>query len=123
MSTTVNPTLELGEGLFKDLVWDAEIEVALTALFSYAPYLGWPPLRQIISAIIKFAANRFWKQVKLAVDIGAVTILDAQRKAAFDKASVVLKIIAIDKGIDSPEFKKAKDEAKIALSKFAHFNG
>lgn len=59
--------------------------------------------------------------MKLAVDLEAITLVNAEHKRDYDKASVVLKIIAIDKGIDSDEFKKARDNAKIALSKYVRF--
>lgn len=123
MSNTVNPTLEFAQQSFKSLVWDGVIDASLSALFVQAPYLNVWPLRQIITGISRLATDKVFAMLKLTVDLQAIVFLNTHHKAAFDNAFVKLKILARDKGIDSPEFKKAKEDAKIDLARFLHFNG
>lgn len=91
-------------------------------LFAQAPFLDAPIIGTINRAVIKKVSGWFFLQIRLFIDITGVRLINNEYQTAFEKASVVLKIIAHDKGIDSNEFKAARENAKAALSKFTQFN-
>jgi hypothetical protein len=115
------PGLSKAEEIFKDLIWDNAIEAALVALFAAAPYLAVPPLKTIISGIIRLVGDTFFKYIRLIVDVNAISLVNKQHQANFEAISVKLRVLAYQKGIESNEFKKAKAEAKVAFAKFVKF--
>lgn len=90
-------------------------------LESDVPFLSLPVVKQAEEEIINFLSDSLFDQIVIFVDISAIKLVNSAHQSAFDKASVNLKIIAHDKGIDSKEFQEARDAAKIALSKFTQF--
>lgn len=122
MSTQTNPSLSAAEDIFKHLVWDPVVESGMVYLFAQAPFLDAPIIGTINRAVIKKVSGWFFLQIRLFIDITGVRLINNEYQTAFEKASVVLKIIAHDKGIDSNEFKAARENAKAALSKFTQFN-
>ncbi len=121
MTESANPQLEMVEGLFKSLIWDTLVKVGTVELFVAVPFLAIWPLNMIVSSFINMLGNAFFKQFKMVIDLQAIAFVNEQHRKEFDKATVVLKVIAHDKGADSDEFRKAKDEAAQSLSKFVHF--
>jgi len=122
VTTQVNPELGKAESIFKALIWDSVFEAEMIALFSAAPYLNFWPVNSIIRGLLKLGTDQLFSALQLFVDTQTIALVNAEHQRAFDKATVALKIIAKDKGIDSPEFKKAKENAKVALSRFVRFN-
>lgn len=122
MTTSVNPSLETAESLFKELVWDSIVKAATQACFVAIPMLGAWPLRSIVTWIIGQFSNQMFKAAKLTLDLQAIGFINAAHKRAFDSAMVTLKIIAHDKGVESDDFKKAKENAKAALSEFTRYS-
>ena len=123
MSETVNPTLTKVEDAVKSIVWDSALQGALASLFTAAPWLNVPPLRQIVTGVAELAGNKFYAYLRLGVDLGAISFMNAEAQRQLDRASVTLKIIALNKGIESEDFKRARDEARRALARFCRFNG
>lgn len=123
MTNEANPTLGKIEDIFKTLVWDNITNAALTALFAANPGLAIWPVGPIIRVVVGMFMNNFYGALRLVVDMGAITLVNDLHKAAFDKAALQLKVIAHDKGIDSDEYKKARDDAKAALAKYVSFSG
>jgi hypothetical protein len=123
MSNQVNPALEVAEDLFKSIAWDTALQMALAALFAYVPVLAVPPLKQIISGLAGLASDAFYKFFKMYFDCGAIVFLNAEHQAAFTKATVATKIIGVEKGVASPEYKKSKEAARAAFIAYSHFNG
>jgi hypothetical protein len=116
-----NSSLDRVEGLFKDLFWDGVTEAAILAVFASVPWLNVWPLSAIVRLLLKGFSEKMFTGLKLIVDLQAIAFLNEEHKKAYDKASVQLKIIANDKGVDSPEFKRARENAKEALSRFVSF--
>lgn len=112
MTDQASPQIKQAEDVFKSLAWDTLVTTGLDEL----NLDFWP-----INVIIRFFTTKLYEQLRLQFDLGAIAFLNAEHKAAFDKADVTLKIIASDKGIDSDDYKRAKENAKIALSKFERF--
>lgn len=109
------------DDLFKDLIWQPIVKLILAELFKLLPFLAWGPLGPIVTLIVTYLAEKIFTAVKLFVDLQVISLKNKEHQAAYDRASVSLKIIAKDKGIDSPEFRKARDENKAALSDFVKF--
>ncbi len=123
MTTVANPTLGKIEDLFKTLVWDSLVKAGMEAILVQVPGLRVWPLSALTRYVIGTFSEKLYGVTKLAVDLQAISFLNGQHKRAFDRAAVTLKIIANEKGIESEEFRKAKDEAKSALSQFVRFHG
>ena len=121
MTDTATPALDTAERIFKSLIWDNAVSGALVALFTYCPYLAVPPLKQIISGVGRMATDGLFKFLKLFVDVSAIKLKNAVAQHEYDNASVRLMIVAIEKGVDSEEFRKANEADKAALAKFVHF--
>jgi hypothetical protein len=123
MSLTVNPSLEIGEKLFKDLLWDNAVDACLVLLFADQPWMNLPPVKWIVTTITHKATDALFSSFKLFVDLKAISIINDRARDEFTKEALRLKSIAKTKGIDSPEFRKAREDAKAALAKHCHFNG
>ena len=123
MTNNANPVLGQIEDLFKDLVWDSLVKSALTALFVAVPGLAVWPLGMIIRWVVNRYAGQLFQLLRLVVDLKVIAFVNYEHKRAFDNAAVKLKIIALDQGIDSDEFKKARENAKASLAKFVTFGG
>jgi hypothetical protein len=122
MTNSVNTSLDFAEKLFKELVWDNLIKIGLLALFADAPVFAIWPLRQIVTTLVSVLSEKLFSALKTVTDVTAIPLINSQHQRAFDAASVKLKIIAHDKGIDSDEFKKAREDAKVALAQFVRFS-
>lgn len=114
MTENANPTLGTIEKFFKFLVWDSLVTAAMTQL----GINFWP-----INVILRYFTDQLFAATKLVVDLQAIAFINDQHKAEFDRAALKLKIFANNYGIESEEFKRARDEAKKSLSKFIRFNG
>lgn len=112
---------ETGLDLFKDLVWDNLVEAALAALFVKVPVLAWGPL----GAIIKFAATKFtdylYAGMKMFIVVEAIPLRNKLLHKKYTEAAIKLKTIAKTTGIESDEFRKARNEDKKRLSDLVRF--
>ena len=123
MSEIAFKPLTTAEQVFKDLVWTPAILAGELALEDAVPFFALPGIRTIEEGLINIFTDWLYNQFVLLVDVTAIRLVNAEHQAEYDKASLELKIIAIDKGIDSDEFKKAREAAKLALSKFTNIGG
>lgn len=108
------------EQVFKDLVWTPGIRAGELALEGAVPFFALPLVSEAEEGLINILADWLYNQFILLVDITSIKLLNAEHQAAYDKASLQLKIIAIDKGVNSDDFKKAREVAKLAFSKFTN---
>lgn len=67
--------------------------------------------------------NRFFASGRLVVDMGAIQLVNAEHQRDFLKAAISLREIAKAYGIDSEQYKSARENEKQALSDFAHYRG
>jgi hypothetical protein len=109
----VNTPIKTVEDLFKFLAWDTLVDGTLTYFG-----LNWWPLNVMVHVV----TNRMYEGLRLLVDLQAIVILNEAHRKAYDDAAIKLKIIAHDRGIDSPEFKKAREDAKAAFAIFVQYN-
>lgn len=67
-------------------------------------------------------ADQLYAAVKLAIDLEVIAFKNEEHKKRFQAASSTLAIIAHDKGIESEDFKNARENARQALSVFVRFD-
>lgn len=121
MTTSAFRPLTAVEQVFKDLVWTPAIKLGEVALEGWVPALALPVIKEVDEYVIEQIADYLFNQIVLIVDLTAIKLVNAAHQSAFDTASLHLKIILIEKGVTSPEYQKAKEDAKKALSKFGRF--
>jgi len=108
--------------LFKDLVWTAIKDLILSRLALMVPILMWGPIGIFTSFLVGIILSWVYDAVKMAIDLQVIKFTNEKHQAAYDRASIALKLIARDKGINSPEFKEARDVHKKELAVFVKFN-
>lgn len=101
--------------LYKDLIFDTIMEAAVKKLIVRFPAFGMFPLNLFLSWFASHLAEAFYVVMKSL----NVTFENARLRQEFDNSSVALKIIATEKGIESDEFKEARQKHKQKLSEFA----
>jgi len=126
MGETENPKtgiLEINAGdLFKDLVWSAIIKAATSALTKAIPFLAFGPMPLITSLVVGLVGDFVYDQLKDVYNFQSVAIKNEMHRREFDSAGLKLKLIARDKGIQSDEFKEARQKYADALAKFVRFD-
>lgn len=114
--------LEINAGdLFKDLVWSAVIKAATNALTKAIPFLAMGPMPLITGLVVGLVGDFVYDQLKDAYNFQSVSFKNDQHRKEFDSAAIKLKLIARDKGINSDEFKTARQQYGDALAKFIRF--
>lgn len=103
--------------LFKDLVYDNLVKAAIERLFLAAPFLAWGPFGVIVTHYLTKFANLLYEVTKTFVIVESIPIKNEALRKEYDRASVKLKIIAGEKGINSTEFKEARNADKENLLK------
>ena len=111
------------EKIFKDLIWDPAVAAWNASLKIAFPFLRLPVLGQIQNLILKTVADWVFSSFVLLVDVVAIRLVNSEHQREYDNASIKLMGAADKFGENSPEFKKAREDAKAALSKFARFGG
>lgn len=115
-----NQLPDIGDTL-KDLVWDVLIQAALAKVFSAVPWLGWGPIGAVVTVVVGLVADQLFDGMKMVFDMNKIPFVNAAHLKAYETGSVKLKLIARDKGIDSPEFKEARLATREELSTFVQF--
>lgn len=122
MTDSVNSTASAVESLIGDVLFKPAEEAALSALFLDVPILALFPFQPIIRAIAAYLYDKSDDYFKTRADIATIRLLNADHQRAYEDASLKLKVIAVESGVDSPEFQKAREDALTALSAFTRVN-
>ena len=109
------------EQLFKSLVWDNLIKAAIKKVFMAVPFLAMGPLGKITVYLLTKFADKLYDVLHEQIDLQVIVFKNYRLRKEFDRASVKLKIIAKSKGIESNEFKDARELHKKRLSDFVRF--
>lgn len=109
--------MELGE-IAKELVWDVAVEVALRDLFAAVPLLAWGPVGFVVSWAMRKLSAKIYAALDQAATLEVISMRNGSHRKAHDAASVRLKVIALKSGIESPEFREERENAKRALADF-----
>lgn len=110
------PELHEAEELFKGSVWDTLVDFGLSALFAEIPFLGLPVIRDLIKWVIHKFTNTLYTALTEILDLKYVVLKNLGLQKKFTEIALRLKGIAIEHGIDSEEFKNAREEHKKALA-------
>lgn len=121
MTTSAYQGLTTAQTVFKDLVWTPLITVGKTALKTELPFLGLPVISTVFNGIVGLISDWIFNQMALGMDLTAIKLVNSEHQSAYDSASIQLKVVAHDKGVNSPEYAAAKQKAMEALSKFTEF--
>lgn len=111
---------------FKILIWDVYVEVAIAALVAAVPLTGFfaplaGALAKILGIVIRYVTDKLYELLSQGVNFGTIILLNKSHHANFVKASDQLRSSFDKNGMDSPEFKKDRDEHKAALLKFVRY--
>lgn len=109
-----------GLDLFRTLIFDNVVEAAIVEF--EGSLISIPVAGEVIKEVEMKFADLLYEKLQGQVVLSTVLFVDVAHRKAFAEAEVGLKGIALEKGIDSPEFKEAHEKEKQALKKFGQFN-
>ena len=112
--------MNLGD-LFRSLVWDNLVKAAIKRIFMAVPFLTMGPLGSVTTFIITKITDKLYVVLKESVDLQVIVFKNKKLGKEFGRASVKLKIIANERGVDSNEFKEQREIHKKRLANFVHF--
>lgn len=111
------------ENLFKEIVWDSIVKLAIKKIFLALPkWLGSAFFSPIITYIVVEITDKIYEALKELVNLEVILFKNESAQKAFAKAHLSLKKIALEKGIESEEFKKEKEHAKETFAKLVRFD-
>lgn len=108
--------IDVGSKIFKDLVFDVMIKNAIAyviAFFKLTP-AGWAA--GLLAKIVFYYTDKAFPYLVKYIKVADIKFENEIHQRSYEKAAYKLKVIAIEKGIDSKEF---NDERKIAHDKQA----
>lgn len=123
MTEVANPTLGKIEDAVERFGLYAITQVGLGALFAWQPWLNTWPLGNFIRGMTEFLSEKLFKFIRLVIDLRVIKFVNEKNQAAFDRSMVTLKAMARGYGIDSEEFKRARENAKQNFADFVRFHG
>jgi hypothetical protein len=123
LTDQVNPQIKIVEDLFKGGVWDTLVRAQLTALYTAAPWLAVWPLKPVVEGIAKMLTDSLYEGLRMILDLKLIAFINTEHRRAFDKSEVALKIIAVNYGINSEEFKNARKTAQKNLADLVRNRG
>lgn len=109
--------------LFKDLIWDNVIDAALIELFAAFPFLNFWPINMAVRYIAHELADFIYAGVHMVIDTTAIVIKNETLRREYGHAQVKLKILAGKVDIESEEFKNARTQHRLDLSKYVRIGG
>jgi len=111
--------------VFKALVWDNLVTAGVKslALIPYVgPFFAWGPISAVIQFLVEtFITNPLYMGLQLVVDLDVIVLRNEEAQRTYEAASVSLKIVAGERGIQSQEFKDAREKHKQEMSQFTRF--
>lgn len=122
MTETAHPKIDFAADTFKQLVWDNALDLGLKFLFTEAPYLNIPILRDIIRGVSKWAADGLFGALKKFTDMAAIPIINAELKAKFTEASGELRVMYLKYGMEDQRFIAARKVHQDAFADFMRNN-
>lgn len=125
MTTGVTPALSNIEDVFGNVVWDNLVDLELEAFFSL-PCFAWCriwPIGPIIRYVVHRYSTKFYARFRTFIDITVIKIMDTAAKNEFEKQALMLKVIEIDRGLNSQDYKDAKEKARTSFLEFIKFRG
>jgi len=112
-----------GLDLFKTLVFDQIVNTLTSAIIGLAPWLSLPFFSFIVRKTVKWISEKLYEQLSQFINFEVILLRNAEYHREYISACIALNGIAKTLGIDSPEFKVARNEHKKALAKFVRYSG
>lgn len=109
--------------VFKSLIFDELVKVAIAKIIGLAPFLSWGPISFIVGKLVTYIAGELYVLLKDAINFHVILLNNAQHHTAYIDAQIQLKNIAKEKGIDSDEFKAQRQKHAASLAKFIRYSG
>lgn len=108
--------IDVGTKIFKDLVFDVMIKNAIAYVMAFLKLspAGW--VAGLLTKIIFYYTDKAFPYLVKYIKVKDIKFENEIHQRSYEKAAYKLKVIAIEKGIDSKEF---NDERKIAHDKQA----
>ena len=122
MSESVNKDLTRIQDVFKLVVWDNLRAFAIRSLFAGVPWLKVWPLGPIIKWLAGSISDTVFETIKLNIDLAALKFMDSNTERHFNDSIVKLKLIERDYGVESKEYKEARDDARKIFAAFIRFH-
>lgn len=110
------PELVEAEDLFKDSVWNPLLDFGLAALYAEFPYLNWWPLNAIIKHFAAKLTDAVYRGLTEVLNLKYVILKNLGMQKMFTQHALQMKNAALQKGLNSPEYLDAKEQAKAALA-------
>ena len=126
MTTSINPELTLAQSIFKEVIWQPMIkagEVWLDGVEATVPILDLPLFQDLEDGLINSLMDTLFNMLILTVDITAIQLINPARQSAYASANEALKLIALEKGVDSSEFIQAQNAAIATQIQLTNFIG
>lgn len=111
------PELVEAERFFKESAWDTMVDLALGALFAKFPWLNIWLVRDGVRWLITEFSDQLYTYFTNVVNLLYVILKNKGLQKQFVEFALKLKGIAIEKGIDSPEYLAARKEHQFAFAK------
>ncbi len=118
--TEISPQIDYASFL-KDVVWVALVKLATAKLISALPFLGWGPIGWITGLVVGMVGAAVYDAMDEAFRLQMIQFKNEKFQREYDTASVKLKIVALNHGIDSPQFREERKKNVEALSKLVSF--
>jgi hypothetical protein len=109
--------------LFKDLVFDPLVKLAISRIIALAPWLSFGPISFIVGQVVTYVAGIVYEVMKDFINFEVILLRNAEHQKALIDALTALQKAAREKGTDSPEFRSLRESHKAALAKYARNPG
>lgn len=123
MTTSIFPGLTVGENIVEAVGWDGLVDAGLAAMFVAFPWTATPVLKQLIVYFVDKYRDALFAWARLFTDVTALKFSNAARQATYDTDTLKLKVLAVEQGLSSDAYLKARADAKAALSSTLQFLG
>lgn len=108
--------------IFKEFVWGPLVKYAISLAVSKLPFLGLPIINPIFGVLVGWVAGLLYDAGKEFVDFEVIGFKNEKHKNAYSAANVELRYLAVKNGIDSAEYKAAREKHGKALRDFVKWN-
>lgn len=108
--------------IFKSLLWDRLVSFALQKIFAAVPLLGWGPIGWIVTWAVNYVATKLFEAIDMFLRLESIRLKNETAQREWEMAAIELRLLALDKGVSSPEFLKKRAEEHEKFSKFIRFD-
>lgn len=106
---------------FKALVFDPIVKLVIGKVIGLAGFLSFGPVAFLVTKLVTYIADQLYLVLRDQVNFNYIMLANEKHHEAFVAAHLELKGIAQSKGIDSKEFKEAREKRRKALSEFVRW--